>query len=128
MKGNVVLLLSALGLISGCGITPNKAKPDTIKAFYNRTITFKVNPQAQELMGKLESLVAQAQELNPPIPDKIILPLYRDADIDRNHIITAEEAQTFYQNFIIKFEDSLGAISYTQKNNDPNKEKSTPQQ
>ncbi len=113
MKWNVVVLMSTLGLLSGCGITPTKTQSNVTKSFFNRTIIYEVSPKANDLMIKLESLIAQAQELDPPIPDKIILPLYRDADIDRNHTITPEEAQTFYQSFVLKFEDALGAISFT---------------
>ena len=65
-------------------------------------------------MSKLESLIGQAQKLEPPIPDTVVLPLYRDADTDRDHYITKNEAEIFSREYIIRFEDSLGQVKYFQ--------------
>ncbi len=107
-----VVFWIVLMVVAGCA-QPQK-QPGISKTFFGRTITYTVAPEAKELMGKLESLVGQAQKLEPPIPDQIVLPLYRDADMDRDHYITEDEAKAFSQDYIMKFEDSLGQVTFAQ--------------
>jgi ABC-type transporter Mla subunit MlaD len=57
-------------------------------------------------------LVGRVQKLEPPLPDDVVLPIYRDADVNRDHTITAKEAETFYKEYVLRFEDALGALKY----------------
>jgi hypothetical protein len=107
-------MLAGLLLIAGCEVAAPQKQPEFTRSFFNRTINYTLTAEAKESMAKLESLIELAQKLEPPIPDDIILPLYRDADIDRNHFITKDEAEVFSDSFILKFEDSLGKVKYSQ--------------
>jgi len=110
-----VLVLSGLLVVAaGCGGASTSPKQDGIgKTFFGRTITYTLAPEAKEIMSKMESLVGLANKMDPPIPDEIVLPLYRDADVDRDYFITKEEADTFSKDYIMRFEDSLGQVRFT---------------
>jgi hypothetical protein len=112
MKAKAIVLVGILLVVTGCGGVGKKAKTAVTKTFYGRTIEYQMETSAKEDMSKLESLVGQAHEVDPPVPDKLLIPLYRDADVDRDHFITGEEAETYYRDYILQFEDSLGAVQY----------------
>jgi len=82
------------------------------KLFFDRTISYRVHPDAKEYMSRLESLASQMRRSTEPIPDNELLPLYRDADVDRDHFITRPEAEAFYQEYVLKFENALGPIRF----------------
>jgi len=66
-------------------------------------------------MAKIERLLTQVyEEANKeiPLPEEVILPFYRDADMNRDYHIFLQEAESFYTEFIIQFEDSLGPIRF----------------
>ena len=113
-----LLTVCLTGLIFGvasCG--GGKAKEGIARTYYNRTIEYSVEPSAKEFLSKLEMLVGRAQKLDPPIPDEFIVPIYRDADMDRDHYITKMEAEAFYHDYILKFEDSLGSVKLHSSDN-----------
>jgi hypothetical protein len=107
-----VIALVLFMVVTGCNMDQTPKPVGISKTFFGRTITYTVSPEANELMSRLESLVGQAQKQEPPIPDEIVLPLYRDADIDRDHVITKNEAEVFSKDYIIRFEDSLGQVTF----------------
>lgn len=121
MKTHTMALLAIVILLGtiGCG-TGKKVQTGITKTFYNRTVEYRVEPEAKEYLSKLENLVGQSYEIEPPVPDDLIVPIYRDADMDRDHFITVAEAQVYYQDYILKFEDSLGSVRFNKKarNND----------
>ena len=114
MKRTIFFMLVVFVLMGGCDVSKPQKQPEITKSFFNRTIDYTLTSEARETMTRLETLVIMAQKLEPPIPDDILLPLYRDADIDRDHFITKEEAKLFSDSFILKFEDSLGKVKYSQ--------------
>ena len=112
-----VLLLAAALFTVGCGKQTTGTAGQTtegavLKAFFARTVIYTVEAGARENMAKLENLVARAQKLEPPLPDDAVLPLYRDADVNRDHRITAKEADAFYKEYVLRFEDALGLTKY----------------
>ena len=115
MKVHTAILLMVIILVSvsGCGTSGGKkVNAGVSKSFYGRTIVYNIEPEAKEYLSKLELLIARSYKIDPPIPDETAVPLYRDADMDRDHFITAMEAQVYYQDFILKFEDSLGSVKF----------------
>lgn len=102
----VFVIVVLFATIIGC------AENTIPKEFFQREISFTVDPEAEKLMVKTVGLLAQIREEEMPLSDKITLPLYREADMDRNHRISLEEAKGFYEYFILKFEDSLGPIKF----------------
>lgn len=116
MKKIIIILLALAFAVGGCP-TENlsfqkKSQVCIPKSFFNRTITYTVEPGAKEFLYKLEGLLTQSEKIDEPLPDSVLLPLYRDTDIDRNHHITAAEAEAYYQEYVLKFEDSLGSVCY----------------
>jgi len=105
-------------LVVGCqGGSSSSAKKTSSqnlvpKLFFDRTISYMVDPKAKEYMSRLESMVSQMRRSTEPIPDNELLPLYRDADVDRDHFITRPEAEAFYQEYVLKFENALGPIRF----------------
>ncbi|MCX5646998.1 MAG: hypothetical protein NTZ17_20305 [Phycisphaerae bacterium] len=115
----LVVSLAAMAILTGCSgpqasDTPvsNAAQPPIPKSFFDRAIIYMVDPDATAHMSKAEDLVARAEKLKPPLPDDVLAALYRDADLDRNHHITGVEAKTFYESYILRFEDALGRSRY----------------
>jgi hypothetical protein len=82
------------------------------KTFYDRTITYEVDTDAKRYMSDLENLLGQVKQLKAPYSDDLVLPIYRDTDIDRNRRITAAEARAFYNDCVLRFEDSLGPVQF----------------
>lgn len=82
------------------------------KTFFDRTISYDVDTDAKRYMSNLESLLGQSKQLQPPYADDIILPIYRDTDIDRNRRITVAEAEAFYNDCVLRYEDSLGPVHF----------------
>ena len=119
MRASLIILCvaSLLSGLTGCGSMGGKSKPAVTRTFYGRVIEYELEPEAKEHLTKLEQLVSRSQNIDPPIPDDMIVPLYRDADMDRNHFITKTEAEVFYQDYILKFEDSLGSVPLHRKDN-----------
>ena len=102
--------------ISGCSSVSKKTAPQTVfepvpstfsKSFFQRTITYSLEPKARDQLNKIETLITEATTLESPIPDPILITFYRDADMNRDHIITEQESDLFYTDYIIQFEDSL---------------------
>lgn len=114
MKKMAVVLWVLLVVVAGCTVAQPQKQPGISKTFFGRTITYTLTPEAKDVMSKLESLIGQARKMDPPIPDEIVLPLYRDADIDRDHFITENEAKVFSKEYIMRFEDSLGQVTFAQ--------------
>lgn len=115
-KMAVVLSIVALAVIGCSGVRivaiPNEEQVDIPKTFFDRTITYQVEAEAKKYMIDLESLLCQIKQLQAPLRDDVVLPLYRDSDIDRDRRITAAEAKAFYSYCILKFEDSLGPVQF----------------
>jgi len=111
MRKIAVAFLAAALAAGGCGDLSLR-KNYISKTFFNRTITYTVAPGAKEYMSRLENLLSQARQIEIPLPDNVLLPLYRDADVDRDHRITATEAKAFYHEYVLKFEDSLGRVDF----------------
>lgn len=113
MKASIfTICLGCLLCLAGCGQS-KKVNPGITKTFYGRAIEYRIEPEAKEYLTKLELLMSRSHKIDPPLPDDLIVRLYRDADMDRDHFITKTEADVFYQDFILKFEDSLGAVQYS---------------
>jgi hypothetical protein len=116
MRITAITLFVLAFIIGGCesGYTSSRRRGDVSipKTFFGRTISYTVDAGAKEYMSKLESLLTHSAEATAPMPDRLVLPLYRDADMDRNHRITASEAEVFYREYVLKFEDSLGRTVY----------------
>lgn len=117
MKWMLVLFPVVTLLVIGCtgeqassGDAVAEKQPPIPRSFFDRTITYMVEPEAMPYMSKVQSLVARAEGLEQPLPDDILLPIYRNADLNRDHRITAVEAKTFYQSYVLRFEDALGGI------------------
>jgi hypothetical protein len=117
MNKVAVTVLAMVVIVSGCGgqaSSGNKQADEgpLPRSFFSRTVIYTIEPGAKEYMSKLENLVGQVQKLEPPLPDDVVLPVYRDADINRDHHISAKEAETFYKEYVLKFEDALGSVKY----------------
>lgn len=123
----VVFLAMTLMLISaGCSeqssgkkmVTDPQVSANVPRSFYNRTIVYMVEPEARDTMVKLENLLAfvEGEEDSSSLSDETVLPIYRDADISpREHIISKMEAENFYQQTILEFEDSHSVAHYKLK-------------
>ncbi len=107
-----VLALIGGGCESGYKSSRRRGDAGIPKTFFDRTISYSVDAGAKEYMSKLESLLIHSAEATAPMPDRLVLPLYRDADMDRDHRITASEAEVFYREYVLRFEDSLGRTVY----------------
>jgi hypothetical protein len=114
MKKMVMVLSVVAVVVSGCPgeriVAEQKRQINIPKTFFDRTITYKVDAEAKEYMSKLESLLGHIRQLDAPVSDDIVLPLYRDTDIDRDRHITFAEAKAFYDDYVLRFEDSLGPL------------------
>ncbi len=115
----LVVTLVSVALLTGCSGSQTAdapaasgVQPPIPKSFFDRAIIYMVDPDATPHMAKAEDLVARAEKLNPPLPDDVLAALYRDADLDRNHHITGVEAKTFYESYVLRFEDALGRSRY----------------
>lgn len=115
----IITLLTVSLAVAGCRILP--AAPEQVapeppevadipKFFFDRTIIYYISPEAKPYMNKLEVLVAHVVKAEEPLPDEKVLPIYRDTDIDRNHNITADEARNFYEDYVIRFEETLEPV------------------
>ncbi|MFC1760798.1 hypothetical protein ACFL6U_01805 [Planctomycetota bacterium] len=67
-----------------------------------------IHSEANRYLDKVESLVSQTNDVKRPVPDYMMVPFYRDTDVDRDHFITLEEAKLYYEDLVLVFEDSLG--------------------
>jgi hypothetical protein len=85
---------------------------DIPKTFFERTITYDVDAQAKRYMSNLEGLLGHIKQMQAPLADDLVLPLYRDADIDRDRHITSLEAEAFYNDCVLRYEDSLGPVQF----------------
>lgn len=108
--------LLALGAV-GCAALPGtfgSKDPVLAKRFYSGAIVYTVEPEAQSLVAKTVRLQSRAVSLRDASidtrSDELILPLYRDADMNRDHHITALEAEAFYHQYVRDFEDQLGPV------------------
>src|SRR3990172_4080498 len=117
MKIWIVTFLAGVTLVSGCGgdssssSSPAGGKETAMpKTFFNRTISYAVEPAAKEFMTRLEGLVAMTKSGQETLTDQDLLPLYRDTDINRDHHISTAEAEGFYREYVVKFEDALGTV------------------
>ena len=111
MRKWVIVLLAAAIAASGCEGGATSGKQTVIpKTFFDRTISYTVEPAAKEHMTRLETLLRKTKDTDEPLTDDELLPLYRDADLDRDHHIKAAEAEAYYREYILRFEDALGSI------------------
>ncbi|MDH7599118.1 MAG: hypothetical protein QHH07_05720 [Sedimentisphaerales bacterium] len=102
-------LAAALLVAAGCsGERFGGQKADLQRSFFDRTIIYTLDPGAQEHMTKAERILMAARKTQEPLPDEELLPLYRDADLNRDHHITTKEAQAFAHEYTLRFEESLG--------------------
>jgi len=112
---SIAIVLSTVALaVGGCGSlglhSQQENQVGVPKNFFERTIVYTVGSEAKDYMMKLESLLGQIQQIQAPLSDELVVPLYRDTDLDRNHHITDVEAKAFYQDYVLRFEDSLGPV------------------
>lgn len=118
MKKIAIFMFVVAIVVSGCtgvrfvGFERKDKIVDVPKTFFGRTITYKVDTDAKRYMSNLESLLGQVKQLQAPVADDIVLPIYRDTDIDRNRRITAAEAEAFYNDCVLRYEDSLGPVQF----------------
>ena len=108
-----VVVLAGSGC-SGIRIVARQKNPISSipKTFFERTITYDVDAEAKRYMSNLENLLGHVKQLQAPFPDDIVLPIYRDTDFDRDRHITALEAEAFYNDCVLRFEDSLGPVQF----------------
>lgn len=106
----VLMVVGLLLVATGCSTQGlgGAAKGDVQRSFFDRTIIYTLDQGAQEPMGRVEKILMTARKAEESLPDEDLLPLYRDADVNRDHHITTKEAQTFYREYILRFEESLG--------------------
>ena len=118
MKKIAIFMFVVAILVSGCtgvrfvGFQREDKIVKVPKTFFDRTITYDVDTDAKRYMSNLESLLGQSKQLQAPYADDIILPIYRDTDIDRNRRITVAEAEAFYNDCVLRYEDSLGPVHF----------------
>jgi len=107
----VTFLVGAI-VVGGCGGGSSAARKETSlpRTFFNRTISYTVDPEAKDYMTRLEGLVAMTKPGQESLTDQDLLPLYRDTDVNRDHHITTAEAEGFYRDYVVKFEDALGPV------------------
>lgn len=116
MKRLFILLYAVLLMsLPGCAGQRKNVETEPValnKSFFSRTIDYSLEPKAREQLRKLENLIEEAHDIERPIPDKVLITYYRDADTDRDHLITDQESSAFFNEYIIQFEDNLGATPY----------------
>jgi hypothetical protein len=116
MKKMAIMLSIAAFILSGCSgmrlVALQRESVNIPKTFYDRTITYRVDADAKKYMTDLENLLGRVRRLSAPYSDDLVLPIYRDTDIDRNRRITEAEAIAYYNDCILKFEDSLGPVQF----------------
>jgi hypothetical protein len=113
MKKWGILSLAVIVVTGGCssgGLAGGRGGGDIQKTFFDRTIVFTVDPGAKEYMTRMENMLAATKKTQDPLTDEEIMPLYRDADMNRDHHITTQEAKTFCQEYTLKFEDAVGRV------------------
>ena len=114
-------LLCTLPMIAGgCsslkGMLPSQ-QPLVRKTFYTGSITYTLDVDAQRYVARMISLQGNAASLQgeedvDPSSDRLALPLYRDADLNRDHHISSAEAETAFEVYVRQFEDQLGPVVY----------------
>ena len=87
------------------------------KRFYNGAISYTIDLDAQPLITSLVNLQGSTASLESmedidTRSDRFTLPLYRDADLNRNRHISKREAEVFYAEYVRQFEDSLGQVYF----------------
>lgn len=111
-----VVALGALGCASLPGFGPEPDAPTVTKRFFGGSIVYTVDLEAQHLLRKMVELQGQVASLSEgksdPRADHLILPIYRDADLDRDHHVSHREAEAFYHQYVRQFEDHLGPVVY----------------
>jgi len=111
MKRLAILFLAVILVTSGCsggGLTGGGKGGDMQKTFFDRTVSYTIDAGAKEHMTRLENMLAAIKKTEDPLTDEELLPLYRDTDMNRDHRITTREAESYSQEYVLKFEDSLG--------------------
>ncbi len=109
-----VLVLLVVFLASGCASvhTLMAGNNYTLRVFQRGAIVYRVEPSAVEYMDKMERLL---KGLNSYTRDKkkvMVNMLYRNADLDRNRLITKNEAKSALNRMIRNYEEELGDLSY----------------
>jgi len=114
----VATAMCCILLISGCATR----KMLITKTLFSETIAYRLELGAKEYMYKLEKLLQIHQQGEKDsknvLSDKSILPLYRDADTNKNRIISKKEAKIFYEKCIKNFENALPRTNFEGKNKD----------
>ncbi|TVQ51782.1 MAG: hypothetical protein EA377_11615 [Phycisphaerales bacterium] len=87
----------------------------TTRNFFERTIVYTIEPGARDHMMRLERLADQVfpeekRDEDGQVPDRFLITLYRDADVDRNFRITEDEARQYYQIAVTRLEDRFSDI------------------
>lgn len=116
MKKLVIVLSISAFVLSACSgvrlVSYRNEEVNIPKSFYDRTITYSVDADAKKYMNDLENLLGRVRRLSAPYSDDLVLPIYRDTDINRDRRITAPEARAYYNDCVLKFEDSLGPVQF----------------
>jgi uncharacterized protein YceK len=116
MRKMAVTLAIVFLVVSGCSTVRTAVRSrrqlNVPKSFYDRTITYQVDADARRYMSNLENLFGYVKQQQAPFSEELMLSLYRDTDIDRNRHITALEAEAYYNDCVLRFEDSLGPVQF----------------
>jgi len=103
-------------MLTSCGVFSKKDKTPVVaikKSFFNRMIVYTIeSPETMSVMRKIENLQKQKfSDKDPKVSsDTTVIRLYRDADMNRDRIITLEEAKMMQTQYSFAFEDSLGRL------------------
>jgi hypothetical protein len=116
-----IALLCTLPVIAGaCAALKHmlpEETPKVTKSFYMGSITYTVDLDAQPYVSRMVSLQGRTASLQGDTgvdhqSDRLTLPLYRDADMNRDHHITVMEAEVAFRAYVRQFEDQLGPVVY----------------
>ncbi|HEC30574.1 MAG TPA: hypothetical protein ENI66_00990 [Candidatus Yonathbacteria bacterium] len=84
----------------------------TTRSFQRGSIVYRVEPEAVEYMNKMETLLKGLKSYTEADKKHIMNILYRDADTNRNYLITKKEAKNALSRTRRNYEEELGDLSY----------------
>jgi len=103
----ICILLTIVVATGACSANQGAMIPEQ---FFSRSIQYDVETDAGQEMRKIRVLQSYnlSEDISEEEKEKAVATLYRNADDNRDYVITAEEAKRFRKIYTLEFEDKLG--------------------